>query len=83
MHECVLPHFNGLMVCSSPLYLSLPDDAAPHPDPQFPPLAEEYSHSLSPNPPSRLCSRAKFTSKRGEASRIIKNWQVWSDLECL
>lgn len=72
MYECVLPRFNALIVRSPP-FLCLLDDAAPHPDPQFPPLSEEYSHSLSPDPPQRLCSRAKFTSKRGEASIIIKN----------
>lgn len=74
MCECVLPCFSALIVWPpTPLFLFLPDDAAPHPDPQFPPLSEEYSHSLSPDPPQRLYSRAKFTSKRGEASIIIKN----------
>lgn len=44
----------------------LPDDSAPQPAHQCPPLSEELSHSFSPGPAQRFHSRAQFISKRGE-----------------
>lgn len=54
--------------CSSPCscFGYLTDDTAAQPAHQRPPLSEELSHSLGPDPAQRFPPGAHFISKRGE-----------------